>query len=148
MKKIAICSSVSSYKEVVTLKNELATHAVGALLPDLSERMERENNYEFMAYAEEFDDNNPLVKKDLIDAHFSKIAASDGVLIVNQEKHGLAGYIGPNVLMELTVGYWLKKPLFLLHQPDKKLPAYGEIMALQPIVLDGDLKKLVAFFTE
>jgi hypothetical protein len=141
-KIIAICASVSFYKEVIQAKNTLMKMGLRVLVPDLANRMEQENNYEFMKYAEEFDSSNPTLKKGFIDAHFAKIEESDAVLILNYPKHNVDGYVGPNTLMEITAAYLNKKKIFLLNKPSTQLPAFGEIMALQPVVLDSDLTKV------
>jgi len=145
MSIITLCSSVSFYRQVIMVKIELESLGFTVLVPDLSSQMESENNYSFESYAERFDDANPQVKKRLMDEHFKKIAQSDGVLIINKRKHELEGYIGPNVLMEITVGYFLQKPVFLLHPVEKSLPAFDEVMALQPLIIYGELKQIVDY---
>lgn len=146
MKKIAICASVSFYESVVEVKNILSQAGFDVLIPEVAAQMEKENNFDIEAYSSEFASTDSLAKKALMDAHFDLIRQSDGVLILNKTKHGQTGYIGPNVLMELTVGYISKKPLFLFTAPSEQLPAYREIIALQPMVLDGKLELIEDYY--
>lgn len=48
----------------------------------------------------------------------------------------------------MTIGYYLGKPIFLLHKLDQSLPSFDEIMALQPIVIKNNLKAISNFFIE
>lgn len=130
IKTITICSSVSFYKEVVDIKKELEEKGFTVLVPDLAEELAKIDSYADLEKNKQQDDGNPELKKGFIDAHISKIEQADAVLIVNHMKHSIAGYIGPNVLMEMTVAYYLKKPIYLLETPAKELPAYDEIMAM------------------
>ena len=44
--------------------------------------------------------------------------------------------------MEMAIALYLGKPIFLLHPPAEQSPYLEEILAMQPMVLDGDLTKL------
>ena len=83
-----------------------------------------------------------------MDANFKKVIESDAILVVNKRKNGLKGYVGGNTLIEMTVAYLYKKPIFLLQKPDKKLFCYEEIMGLQPIFPNpkADFSKQSRFF--
>lgn len=142
IKTIATCASVSFYEEVISIQHELEKMGFKVLVPDLATEMERTNNYDKLAHYEKFDARQPSVKRKLMDDHFRKIEKSDAVLVINNRKHELDGYVGPNVLMEIMVGYYLKKPIYLLNPLPKELSAYDEIMALEPTILNGDLTKL------
>ena len=73
--------------------------------------------------------------------HFQKIRESDAILIVNQEKKGVKGYIGGAVFLEMGVAYFLGKKIFLLNQIPEM--AYtDEIRIMKPVILGGDLSRL------
>lgn len=81
--------------------------------------------------------------KDAIREHWEVIKDCDMVLILNYDKHGIAGYIGGNSFLEMGFAYILKKPIYLLN-PIPKMPYYEtEIIAMKPIVIDGDLNKVI-----
>jgi hypothetical protein len=63
------------------------------------------------------------------------------VLVLNYEKKGVPGYIGGNTFLEMGFAYVLDKPIYLLH-PIPQMGYTDEIEAMQPVVLDGDLKGL------
>lgn len=58
---------------------------------------------------------------------------------MNYEKHGKANYIGPNVLMEMAVAFYLNKPIYVLNDTPQDSPLIDEILGLEPIFLNGDI---------
>ncbi|PJC52196.1 MAG: hypothetical protein CO030_04160, partial [Candidatus Magasanikbacteria bacterium CG_4_9_14_0_2_um_filter_42_11] len=72
-----------------------------------------------------------------------EIKKSDKVLILNYDKHDIPNYIGGNSFLEMGFAYILKKPIYLLN-PIPKIPYYEtEIIAMKPVILDGELKKIL-----
>lgn len=76
-----------------------------------------------------------------IKAYYEKIKKYDIVLVVNPEKKGVKGYIGGNTLIEMAFAHVLNKKLFCLYTLSE-LPYTAEILAMKPIILNGDLSKL------
>lgn len=70
------------------------------------------------------------------------MAEADAILVLNYEKHGVQNYIGGNVLMEMALAFYLKKPIYILNEIPEQSNFLEEIIGLNPIVLRGDLKKL------
>lgn len=75
----------------------------------------------------------------LIRGHFEEIFKSDAILVMNYEKHGKENYIGPNVLMEMAIAFYLKKPIYILNSQPQDSPLIDEILGLEPVFLNGDL---------
>jgi len=143
MKTITICSSVAFYKHVVEVEQKLVKLRYKVLTPKLARTMHKTGNYEVSSHKTWYKDPSTYKKKQqFMDAHFKKVAKGDAVLIVNNEKNGMSGYIGGNVLMEITVAYYLKKPIFILNPIDEDLPIKEEIYGIFPTFLDGDVKKI------
>lgn len=82
-----------------------------------------------------------MIRQDAIKVHFEKIKNSDGILVLNFEKKGVKNYIGGAVLMEIGLAHFLGKKIFLLN-PIPEVNYRDEIMAMTPVVLDGDLRKI------
>lgn len=81
------------------------------------------------------------ISEDLICCYFNKIKDSDAVLIINCERHGVKNYIGGNSLLEMGFAHVLGKKIFLLNSMPEM--AYkDEIIAMQPIILNGDFSKI------
>lgn len=73
--------------------------------------------------------------------HFDKIAWSESVLICNYDKNGIAHYIGGNTLIEMGVALFLGKRIYLLN-PIPEVAYKEEVLAMQPIVLNNNLKAI------
>ena len=81
------------------------------------------------------------IEYDYIRQHYEHILKSDAVFVVNLEKNGVKNYIGGNVLIELGQAYVNHKKIYLLN-PIPELPYKEEIIAVKPIVTNGDFSKI------
>jgi hypothetical protein len=146
MKKIVICSSVSAYPDLPKVKRELEASGFEVMIPFIAAEMEKAKTPEEIARLAGTENATPEEKRKFILGYFKEIAAADGVLVFNKEKHGIPGYVGANVLMELTVGLFLGKKLFLWNEPSEKLNCHDELLAMGPTVLNGELDQLIKQF--
>lgn len=78
---------------------------------------------------------------DAIMCHYNLIKKSDAILVLNYDKNNIHGYIGGNAFLEIGFAYTLGKRIYLLY-PIPEMGYTSEIVAMKPIVLDGDLKKI------
>src|SRR3989344_7364145 len=139
MKTIAICASISFYKEVVDVKNELMKFGFDVLMPHLAEIMEKENNFDKEYYFQKKYRPDPIKSKsEAVMRHFKKIKKSDAILVINNEKHGIHGYIGGNVLMEMGIAFYLGKPIYVMNPYDENKSTKDEIEGIGSIVIDRD----------
>lgn len=140
---LAICSSASFYSKVIALSYDLEKMGVNVILPKTAAKMKAEGRENDEAKT---DWSKTSVgyhgKAQLIREHFDEIARSDAILVTNYEKHGQANYIGPNVLMEMAIAFYLKKTIYILNGKPINSPLIDEILGLEPIFLDGDIDKL------
>ncbi len=146
MKKITtitICSSGSFYERVLGVRKQLEQLGFKVLVPSTAEKMERDGDFNVDNYKTWF--KNPAdykIKTKLMEQHFKKITAGDAILVLNYEKQGVPGYIGGNVLMEMTVAFLNKKPIYILNPIASDSNIKEEILGLQPKFLNGDLNKI------
>lgn len=142
---LAICSSASFYKEVIELSYKLEEEEITAILPRTAAKMKlegRENDEAQIDWASASIGYHG--KSILIRQHFDEIAQADAILVTNYNKHGKANYIGPNVLMEMAIAFYLNKPIYVLNAAPTDSPLIDEILGLEPTFLDGDISKIVA----
>jgi hypothetical protein len=79
---------------------------------------------------------------DAIREFWEPMQTADALLVLNYDKSGIANYIGGNAFLEMGFAHILNQKLFLLN-PIPDMPYYGtEIIAMRPIVIDGDLSKI------
>lgn len=143
MKTITICSSANFYRQVVAVKQDLETLGYNVLIPITAQRMQDSGDFDVSHYKTWFGDAKDYHKKaELMRTHFAEVAKSDAVLVLNYEKHGVQNYIGGNVLMEMAIGFYLNKPIYVLNDLPEDSAFEEEIIGLGSIPLGGDLLKL------
>lgn len=131
--KIIICGSISAAAEIVRVQGELTKCGHEVEIPEGVKRAElRRLNASIEEKAE------VKIQHDLIRGYYEKMKAYDVVLIVNPELKGIAGYIGGNTLIEMSFALVLNKRLYCLY-PLPEMPYSSELVAMQPIILAGNL---------
>lgn len=136
--KIAICASMSAVSKMMEVKDKLESQNHKVVLPHNAElyfngSLVTESSKESTANK---------IKDNLLKRYFGIIKDSDAVLVVNTDKNGVKNYIGSNTFLEMGFAYILNKKIYLLNEiPD--LAAKDEIEAMQPIILNGDLDKII-----
>ena len=81
--------------------------------------------------------------KDLIRTHYEKIKISDAILVLNEDQPGKPNYIGGNSFLEMGFAHVLDIPIYLMQQvPNSNYRS--EMLAMDPIVIDGDLSSIPA----
>lgn len=105
--------------------------------------VDKPNVVEGHVYADNLD-ANAVLKRGFIDEHFAKINTSDAILVVNEDKNGVANYVGGNTLIEISHAYAQGLDIFLLN-PVPEVGYADEIRGMHPILLDGELDALDAY---
>lgn len=147
MKKsvITICSSANFYRKVVELQAQLEKHGHKAIIPHTAEKMKKTGDYDAGHYRTWLTDDKDYHKKsELMRGHFEEVEKGDVILVVNEEKHGQINYIGGNVLIEMALAFYLNKPIYILNGMPEQSSFLEEIIAMEPVVLNGDTSKLLA----
>jgi non-canonical (house-cleaning) NTP pyrophosphatase len=129
--KITICGS---------MLHEPSMAAAAEALRAQGYEVDKPNVVEGHVYTDNLDANADL-KRGFIDEHFRKIDTSDAILVINEDKNGVAHYIGGNTLIEIAYAYAQGLEIFLLH-PVPEVSYADEVRGMHPIILDGDLAKL------
>lgn len=142
-KALVICSSANFYEHVVTIADELQAKGVTVVIPKSAQAMKEKGD--FTVHKTWYDNPDDYSKKaDYIRSHFDQITSGDAILVINDTKHGIDGYIGPNVLMEMSLAWYQQKPLYLLNPFPENSPFEEEIKGMAPTILHGDLTPVIA----
>lgn len=143
VKSIALCSSASFYRTTGEIKDQLEVLGFRVWMPHTAELMRKSGNYKVRHYKVWYADPKKYHRKAyLMRRHFHEIERADAILVVNECKKGIDGYIGGNVLMEMGIAFYLGKRIFLWNAPSKKSPLYEEIIGVLPVFINGDLDKI------
>jgi hypothetical protein len=140
---VTICSSAHFYQQAVAIKVELEALGYEVLVPQTARRMEETGDFDVSHYKTWYGDANDYHKKTaLMQGHFNEISKGDAILVLNYEKHGVPNYIGGNVLMEMAIAFYLKKPIYILNTIPAESPFLEEIIGLGSKPLNGELKTI------
>ncbi len=144
---ITLCGSIAFIDEMADVNKQLETIGHDVKMPPLEVPGPDGSSMpvkEYYALRKSSPDHESWVwdrKADAIQLHFDKVAWADVILVTNYDKHGVAGYIGPNTLMEMGLAFYLKKNIYLLHSvPD--VPWREEILGMRPTVINSDFSLL------
>lgn len=137
--KIVICGSMKFSQEMLKIKEDLNSLGFNnVILPHNTEKYAA-NKAEEETRRES---TKNKIEKDLIRAYYQEIVRADAVVIANYSKNGLVNYIGGNSFLEAAFAHVLNKKLYFMFDiPD--MIYSDELKALQPIILNGDLGKIL-----
>lgn len=135
--KIVVCGSMSSAVQMVDAEKELLQNHHEVILPKFTKEFAEK------VFAEEtsHESTKNKIEHDLIRGYFEKIKNADAVLVVNIDKKGIRHYIGGNAFLEMGFAHCLNKKIFLLNDIPKMIYT-DELLAMQPVILNGDLSKI------
>ncbi len=131
--RIAICSSMAFAKEMIAARDELKGMGHEVVIQDDVE--------EHASGAIKVEDKWRKLQIDPFKTYYEEIKNSDAILVINITKKGVENYIGGNTLIEMAFAYVLDKKIFLLN-PVPEMSYADEIVAMRPVVLEGDLSKI------
>jgi len=80
---------------------------------------------------------------DAIREFWRAMQGADAVLILNLDKNGIKNYIGANTFLEIGFAHVLNQKIFTINPLPDFAYTSTELAAMQPVVIDGDLTKIV-----
>ena len=117
------------------------------MLPDIMEVQEqletkKHKVFPIFEYLDELEEKNEKKKEKNRLSFFDKLTKSDALLVVNNSlKNGRKNYISGSSFLEMGFAHALGKKLFLL-QGVPEVSYKDEILAMNPIILSGNLNKI------
>lgn len=135
--KIALCYSMQYAEKAKEMQDALAAFGHTAYVSS--------ENHEYFGKDDSEKEKIKLYHKyetNIMNEYFGVIANADAILVLNYNKHGITNYIGGNTLIEMGIAHYLGKKIFLMN-PIPDIPYYTtEIVAMKPVIIDGDLGKI------
>lgn len=141
-KTITICASVSFYKQILEIEKELKNLGFKTIVPSTAKKMKKSGNFDALEHKNTYLLGKFHIKKRFMMEHFEAIEKGDAILVVNLEKNGKKGYIGGNVLIEMALALYLKKPIFIYKDIEKGSSIEEEILGMLPKFINGDLSRI------
>ena len=147
--QIVICGSIAHLDEMIDCQEKLKTQGHTVYIPSFvahnreGEPMDSKEFYRIRKSGEMdivwFEEEKSRAMR----KHFDLIAKGDAIFVVNDEKNGVAGYIGGNTLMEMGLAFYLKKKIYLLY-PIPELGYKEEIIGMKPEILNGNVSRILS----
>ena len=138
-KTIFLCSSMNFYKELVEIEKLLEIKGFTVNIPVSAQTMKKNNDYEAAHFKGVFSHKQ---KAGFIHRNFEKITQGDAILVINNAKNGIRGYIGANVLMEIALAFFFKKKIFIWNPVPEDAPYREELLAFDVQVIDQELDRI------
>jgi len=136
--KITICGSMTFSKKMLEVEQELLKLEHEVALPKFTKEYSKLDSMDRM-HSESAENK---IKHDLIRDYYEEIKDSDAILVINEERNNIKNYIGGNSLIEIAFAHILGKKIFLLN-PIPQMGYADEIIAMKPVVLNGNLSKIL-----
>ena len=142
--RVTICSSVAFAKEIMSIKEKLETKGIEVMIPKgLEDYLTDPNLLERATGWGTLEGAQRKIERNLIKNYYEEIANSDAILVINKDKTGIKNYIGGNSFLEMGFAHVLGKPIYTLNPlPEDLKVFYQELVAMQPVILNGDLDKI------
>ncbi len=135
--KIGVIGSMNYTEKMLSLRDQLNTRGHYAFVTTLASPFIGKTDKEKEAI--KIHQKNNL---DAIREFWNLMQGADAVLVANYDKHSIANYIGGNTFLEMGFAHVLNQKIFLLN-PIPKMPYYEtEIVAMKPVVINGQLDKI------
>lgn len=133
---ITLCGSIKFFEKMQEIETELKKLGHNVFMPVKAAGVDYWS-----------DDNTGRIeakkKFDLISEHMNKIDGSDAILVANFTKGDIENYIGANTFIEIGFAHYRKKKIYFLNPlPDQKY-ILDEILTVEPIIINNDLKKII-----
>jgi len=127
------------YQELVQVEAALLSRGFEVDIPVSAKTMKANNDFEVDHFKGVF---TSAQKGNFIKENFANIAKSDAILVINNEKNGIQGYIGANVLMEIGLAFYLDKKIYIWNEYSSDSPYKEELLAFNVQVINQDLEKI------
>ena len=142
--KITICGSVNFAKEMLRIAKELEAKGHEVVIPASINRLGIVDSKEADALKNDREKYIKEIKPGLTKEHFNKILDGDAILVVNIDKKGIKNYIGGATFSEIMLAFHGDKKIFYLNPvPEEPKTFVDELETVSPIILNGDLEKIV-----
>jgi len=135
--KIGVIGSMQYTEQLLDVRDKLRALGHDAFVTDL--------HVPFIGKSAEEKERIKIEQKnnqDAIREFWNAMQGADAVLVVNLDKHGIKNYIGGNTFLEMGFAHVLNQQIFLLNEIPN-MPYYEtEIVAMKPVILNGDLTQV------
>lgn len=139
MTKIFLAASMNFYPQLLQIEAELLSRGFEVEIPVSAKIMREKNDF----VVEHFKDTHTNSQKaDFFRENLSNMEKCDSVLVINEEKNGITGYIGTSVIMEIGIAWYLHKKIYVWKELPPDAAYKPEVDAFDAQIISGDLSKI------
>ena len=135
-KSIFLCASMDFYQKLVAVEKQLIEKGFKVEIPVSAAEMKQRGDFTVTHFKGKFSHEQ---KREFIRTNFENIAVSDSILVINEQKNGIPGYIGTNVLMEIAIAFHFQKTIYLFNPIVDTVPYREELLAFGVRIINQDL---------
>ncbi|MEO5950306.1 MAG: hypothetical protein ABIQ04_02560 [Candidatus Saccharimonadales bacterium] len=139
---ITLCASFSFYEHVCQVQEELESLGWEVIIPETAVLMKKSGVFSLDPLSTLNMTDNSDAKTQAMRKHIDEVRRADAILVINDEKHNIPDYIGPNVLIEMAIAFADHIPIYLINNIPAVSPLLDELKGLKPIPLLGNLKRI------
>jgi hypothetical protein len=131
---------MSFYKELVAIEKQLEERGFTVNIPISAQTMKKNKDFDVSHFKDVFGYQE---KGSFIHKNFETITKGESILVINGEKHGIKGYIGANVLMEIAIAFYFKKKIYIWNAVDEKASHMEELLSFGVVFVNRDVEKIL-----
>lgn len=139
LKKLLIHASLDFVDEMISAKNYVVNNLeyIDVILPELT-------RYQHIRDIDGDDVTFTKIKNRLTIENMRNVELCDALLILNYSHRSIKNYVGGNSFIEMSIAFYLKKPIYLLNDIPENMPYTEEIKSFYPRVVHS-LEQLKIF---
>ncbi len=127
------------YRELVDIEKQLEDRGFTVNIPVSAQLMKKSNDFA-VNHFKGVQSNEQRGK--FIRTNFKKISESDILLVINNEKNGMKGYIGPNVLMEIGMAFYFQKKIYIWNPIEETASCKEELSTFDVEFINKNLNNI------
>jgi len=138
--RIFLVASMNFYPKLIEVQSQLIDIGHEVEIPISAKMMVDAGSFDPSSFKGSYTNQQ---KKDFFRNNLDRMKGCDAILIINEEKNGIAGYIGTSVIMEIGIAFYLNKKIYLWNPMSSDAAYKPEVDAFEAIIINQDFSQIV-----
>lgn len=138
--RIFLVGSMNFYPKLIEIQSELVKRGLEVEIPISAKMMIETGSFDPNDFKGKYTNHE---KSNFFRDNMMRMKDCDAILVINEEKNGISGYVGTSVLMEIGIAFYLNKKIFLWNPLPSDATYKPEIDAFGAIVINQDLSNII-----
>lgn len=128
------------YPKLIEIQSELVKRGLEVEIPISAKMMIETGSFDPNDFKGKYTNHE---KSNFFRDNMMRMKDCDAIIVINEEKNGISGYVGTSVLMEIGIAFYLNKKIFLWNPLPSDATYKPEIDAFGAIVINQDLSNII-----